>query len=321
MKTFILAGITAIIIAAVAVPAISYPEGKITIKVTDEKSEAIQGADVGIGFSVQSNRYFGNEEVEVRGISDPDGQFIGQARGDKSLGFTIKKSGYYQTTGKFDFDEIKADRWQPWNPTLAVVLKQIGKPAPMYIRKARLEVPVVDEPIGFDLEASDWVSPHGKGTVKDFIFTLTRKWVDKTNFDVRLALSFSNPGDGIQNIEIPKNYGSELKLPRTAPEEGYQAQLSTSIGRVPGRKIQNQANDRRNHIYRVRTVLGEQGQIRSALYGKIHGDFRLDPIRSKTGVVAFTYYLNPTSLDRNLESDPKRNLFTILEPSEKVNEP
>lgn len=35
----------------------------------------------------------------------------------------------------------------------------------------------------------------------------------------------------------------------------------------------------------------------------------------------FTYYLNPTPNDRNIEFDPKRNLFTNLSSSEEVRDP
>ena len=35
----------------------------------------------------------------------------------------------------------------------------------------------------------------------------------------------------------------------------------------------------------------------------------------------FTYYLNPAPNDRNLEFDPKRNLFTNLSPREVVSAP
>jgi hypothetical protein len=37
--------------------------------------------------------------------------------------------------------------------------------------------------------------------------------------------------------------------------------------------------------------------------------------------VGFTYYLNPMPNDRNVEFDPKRNLFTNLKPEEQVAAP
>jgi hypothetical protein len=60
----------------------------------------------------------------------------------------------------------------------------------------------------------------------------------------------------------------------------------------------------------VRTVLDEQGNVKSALYGKIYGDF-----------MHFSYYLNPTPNSRNVEFDPKRNLSKNLSNMEGVSEP
>lgn len=47
----------------------------------------------------------------------------------------------------------------------------------------------------------------------------------------------------------------------------------------------------------------------------------MDPINSKTMIVLFTYYLNPTPNDRNLEFDPKRNLLQGLKATERVESP
>jgi hypothetical protein len=51
-------------------------------------------------------------------------------------------------------------------------------------------------------------------------------------------------------------------------------------------------------------------QALSANYGKIYGAF-----------MNFTYYLNPTRNDRNVQFDPKRNLFTNLKDDERVTAP
>jgi hypothetical protein len=55
-------------------------------------------------------------------------------------------------------------------------------------------------------------------------------------------------------------------------------------------------------------------------YGKIHGPIRFW-IEPPEATLSMTYYLNPTPNDRNLEFDPKKNLFTDLKPDERVYEP
>ena len=66
----------------------------------------------------------------------------------------------------------------------------------------------------------------------------------------------------------------------------------------------------RNYFFRVRTAKDHEGNIVSAHYGKIYGDF-----------MQFTYYLNPTPNDRNIEFDPKQNLLGGLQSFEQVSAP
>jgi hypothetical protein len=65
----------------------------------------------------------------------------------------------------------------------------------------------------------------------------------------------------------------------------------------------------------------QDGKIVSAHYGKIKGGFDPNPIDSKTCEVTLNYYLNPTSLDRNMEFDLKQNLFKNLPWKEDVRDP
>jgi hypothetical protein len=126
MRALIVAG-TAVALIAGTVIVISYPEGRITIKVVNDNSEPVEAADVAIGFAVMSKTYFGNEETVIRGLSGANGEFTGSAKGDSNLGFTIRKAGYYETTGKYNFKEAAADKWQPGNPTIIAILKKAEK--------------------------------------------------------------------------------------------------------------------------------------------------------------------------------------------------
>ncbi len=60
----------------------------------------------------------------------------------------------------------------------------------------------------------------------------------------------------------------------------------------------------------MRSALDQQGNVVSAHYGKIYGDF-----------MQFTYYLNPTPNDRNIEYDPKQNLLGGIQSFEQVSQP
>jgi hypothetical protein len=190
-------------------------------------------------------------------------------------------------------------RWQPWNPTNTVGLKKIKNPVPMYVKGLNLGVPEFEKPLGFDLEKGDWVSPYGKGVVPDFIFYAKNDQRGLRDFDYSLVLTFPNEKDGIQTFEEPALYGgSKFKSAYEAPVENYLPEWKQFRSRRPEAGETNNIDQNRKYYFRVRTVLDKDGNIVSALYGKIYGDF-----------LQFTYYLNPTPNDRNVEFDPAKNLF------------
>ena len=64
-----------------------------------------------------------------------------------------------------------ANKWQPWNPTVDIVLKQVIKPISMYAKRINKQPPANAKPVGYDLMVGDWVAPHGKGENTDISFT------------------------------------------------------------------------------------------------------------------------------------------------------
>jgi hypothetical protein len=83
-----------------------------------------------------------------------------------------------------------------------------------------------------------------------------------------------------------------------------------TMSRHPGQGTKEDFDENRNYFFRVRTMLDDKGNVKSALYGKIYGDF-----------MQFSYYLNPTPNSRNVEFDPKQNLMKNLKPLEGVEAP
>jgi len=298
------------------------PLAKITAKVVGEDRLPINNAKVSIGFIVGQppGQGPGTRELMHEGVTDTNGVFSATDECGSSAGLGANKDGFYRTYGSdVLFKEAKNGRWEPWNPTIELVLKAIVNPIPMYARRVdTATIPVMGKPIGFDLVESDWVTPYGKGKVADFVLTLEKQYtsVDQP-FNVTLTVRFSHEDDGIQSVFAPINVGSELRLPRTAPEEGYQSELVKSTSRqAANAMIQRDFRDDQNYFFRVRTVK-KDNKIVSAYYGKIDRDIEFwgnEKLR-------FTYYLNPTPNDRNMEFDPKRNLLTGLKDRETVTNP
>ncbi len=266
-----------------------------TVKVIGEDGNPIVGADVACQYTVPTKPNSSDQTYgEVKGVTDTNGVFSASHTDNSwDLGIVANKSGYYATHigHPFYFDDKRR------NPSFTLMLKQIGKPIAMYAKSVNLGVPIFNRPVGFDLEAGDWVAPNGKGATTDFLFTVTNSTI---------VVSFPNNGDGVQEFDEPAllqnaTMGqSDLRSSHEAPAEGYQSQF-----------VQTNGPDlNRNYYFRVRTVLDENGKVKSALYGKIYGDF-----------MQFRYYLNPTPNDRNIEFDGKNNLLGGLQSFERVSAP
>lgn len=276
------------------------PDWNATITVLDETGKAVSDANVKVIFSSITPR--GQRvSTNISGKSDSEGVFRASSSytGAPAMLFRAEKSGYYDTLKPYDLgDYYSVGRW---NPQLNLVLKRVLNPIPLYAKMVSLEVPAFEKQLGFDLMIGDWVAPYGKGVSGDILF-LSHYYnkQSKEDFDHQLVVSFSNPGDGVQPlVSVAEQAGSELRSPHEAPESGYEAKVVRMTSDHPGQTLVFDYDPNRAYFFRVRTVLNGKGEVKSALYGKIYGDFN-----------SFYYYLNPTPNDRNIEFNPKQNLFS-----------
>ena len=262
-----------------------------------------------------------DKERLVEKYTGTNGYAIFEGETSGGLTYRVQKDGYYLSDGKYtewqekwmppDSPNIKKGRWQPWNPTFDVVLKEIKNPVAMYVKTFRVMIPVENTAIGFDLEKGDWVAPYGAGVNKDFLFTLSRRIENQDDFENKLSLTFPKKGDGVQEVMAsPVSQGS-LRLPYEASLNGYQSNWIRQLQyKLPqGFSFDPKQSDDRNYFFRVRTVLDKDGNVVSALYGKIHGEIDFAGYIAEKSTLMFTYYLNPTPNDRNVEFDPDKNLF------------
>ena len=182
----------------------------------------------------------------------------------------------------------------------------------MYAKKAiNLKLPEFGKPIGYDLMVGDWVAPYGKGGSSDII--LKKDYYEKASNDYysKVTVSFPKTGDGIQLFTPSEaEIGSSFCSTHEAPADGYQPELTRETSASPGQPSKVEYDASRVYFFRVRTALDHNGNVVSAHYGKIYGDF-----------MTITYYLNPTPSDRNIEFDPKQNLLGGIESFEQVSAP
>lgn len=284
------------------------PEWKVTLKVIDEAGQPLADANADVE-SIKPGT--SGEAVKYDGKTDTNGFFTATGRSWGRLYFNVNKNDYYLAGKTYDIGTTDKPHYEPWNPTITLLLIKIGNPIPMYAKRLNTHVPDLDKPVGFDLEAGDWVAPYGIGANADILFTGHFDKRADGESDFTLTVNFPKVGDGIQEFKVPEaDKGSGLRSPHEAPTNGYQSQWVQTDNRKPGKPVETNRDPNRNYFFRVRTELDDKGNVKSALYGKIYGDF-----------MEFSYYLNPTPNDRNLEFNPKQNLSKDLKLLEGVNAP
>ena len=289
-----------------------------TLTVVDENQQPVAGAQVWVAYDDPKEGQpidpLIKNDWAVGGLTDTNGIFMA-AHFDRAvlLGFHAQKAGYYPYFAQYNLGFNTESTSARWNPSATLVLKRVIKPVPMYAKSVNLGMPVFDKPAGFDLKAGDWVAPYGKGSGADIVFTAHLEQRTGNDSDYKLVVSFPNPGDGIQEFLtpiLPSGEGSLLRSHHSAPMDGYQAEWIQTSVRKPGQPAVGNRDRNRNFFLRVQTTLDEAGHIKSAMYGKIYGDF-----------LQFSYFLNPTANDRNVEFDPAHNLMINLESFEQVRAP
>ena len=217
--------------------------------------------------------------------------------------------------------------WQPDNLVVTLRLDRVENPIPLFVKQifSRASDSVSSNyfDIGkgkmqFDMVKGSFLPPIGKGEYADICFTrLDREDLGiGTNFNGRTALAYRDCmvvkflGEGNGLIEIPSKKTAGIKI-RTAPLGGYKTDYLVTKGKDKSVKRFSSSNPDRNFAFRIRTKSDKNGKVVLAYYGKIYGDIEIKkPYTVEVSVAApsFLYYLNPTSLDRNLEWDMKNNL-------------
>ena len=299
------------------------PLQKATIEVTDQDGKPVKDALVEMGFwGGPSGTEFGsrtcakNKTTTETGIVAIEG---GNSVGDS--GIRASKDGYYKASTKYIANRVVNRRWEPWNPTVKLQLKEIRKPIPMYAFTTRdsgvriwafpfpREFPV--GPVGFDLMAHDWVEPNGKGKVVDVMLErLEPKVPEGGNV---LIMRFVKPSDGIIGPYVNDGKNT-LKSTHEAPVGSYKTEVR--FDNLDRRQVVSPGEvdvTERWFAFRIRTVVDADGKVVSTHYGKIYGYPEVFRTPKASSLTRLCYYINPTPNSRNLEWDQKTNLFTDLD--------
>ena len=228
--------------------------------------------------------------------------------------------------------------WQPDNLVVTLRLDRVEKPIPLFVKRVELTnfrkgiggFDGTNSVVRFDLMKGDWLAPYGKGETADLEFKTileikgkerkfryaSRKVEDVLFYELATDISPCSTNDAISKVQIKEDAGLKIRM---VNDDFSSRQIVRSQGKrkIIRPKFPNEwnceyySNYNKSQCYkfRVRSCYDEKGNLKEAYYGKIYGDFEIqgDEKRGITSI-SFLYYLNPTSLDRNLEWDMKNNL-------------
>ncbi|MCX6984755.1 MAG: hypothetical protein NT118_08405 [Lentisphaerae bacterium] len=317
-------------------------EAKTTAKVIDESRNPINDVNIKFGYEHLKtlNPWDGRTTTKIEGKTESGGIFTASSNGLPRIAITATKDGYYRSYKEYEFKNSENGKWQPWNPNVDIVLRKIVNPVPMYMKDlSYFLIPIVNEPIGYDLLVGDWVKPYGKGNIDDITVLFNLDCDEKASdpkhnpvpphhykkYKYQMEIRTNHNGDGFCPISessiIPE---SGLKFPYEAPENGY---LKNIVFKVDSENEINTQEPNGDYFYiRIRTELDGNGNVIKGMYGKFlftNGINKCSMSR-KDGVtkgdISFTYYINP-DYTRNIEFDSKRNLFKRLAAPESVHSP
>ena len=300
------------------------PVAKITLHVVNQDGQPVSDTEIEAGFFIDDGNM-----PQFKKWPDKNGYVSFESPVLTDAGFSNTRYAswrnpdvvdkYYTTSIHYNFtnynESVKTGKWQPWNPTIEMVLKEKKKPIPMYAtdRQNEKQIPLRNKWCGFDMEKNDWVAPHGSGNYADIeVFIRWDGKIADQYTGAWLTIRFPDPEAGFYPFQLDA-YSSFLSPYHAITNEQYQKELN-----FPGRSVQrNDVKDKKRfrsdigYVFRTRTRVNSEGKVICARYGKMYPPhvemFYL--WRGGKSFIFLPYYLNPTENDTNLESDPEKNLF------------
>jgi hypothetical protein len=313
---------------------------EVVLSMRDTEGRAIAQAEAEIYFLVTGR------DLPVRAVTDARGQVRAEGRSIFGFHLIAQKPGYYSADWRIQSAVERLER--------TIILPEKRNPIPLFAREVGRwtstegNLPAENEWLGYDFEAADWVAPHGKGRTTDIRFRYRHEfqgyrfetpaqleeeirinkeisardrieWTEQRfkllygRWSGELEISFPGEKEGV--IEVVDQFlaYSQLKMPHEAPVEGYGPAPKYTLNNFSPSGLRTNVG----FFLRTRVKLDERGNIVSAHYAKVIGDFGF----SAVGRLLFTYYFNPTPNDRNLELDPARNLFPNAPPGAYIRDP
>lgn len=300
----------------------------------------IKGVDV-VGWFSNSNGWKAwtesAPEYEDRKTTDENG--LCHLKGETNNGRTganihYPPKGYYPNSFfvRHQFTQkplLPLMNWRPTDLVITAALCKIEHPIPLFVKSATflpgaVEIARNGEKVMYDLIKGDCLPPFGKGEVADVEFAVLQQGVMEAGKNVfytqerrKNIVRMSFVGDVDNGLVMTRPREDAYLKVRSAPIDGYAKDFLFSEWYAYNLEKKEGHDQGRCFSFRIRVKRNLQGEIESALYGKIYGDVRFlyqaddyapDRWSRKVDGLSFLYYLNLNPNDRNLEWNMKNNL-------------
>lgn len=239
---------------------------------------------------------------------DSDTNGLLTVMGKCSVSFTafFTKGGFYMSRQEPCLDQdgsgaaIVDGKWQPYGETRTVVLKRIKNPIRLRDPDARCrhKYPEPGKWTGFDLEVCDWVPPLGNGIHSDMQVRYTHELRPDGHFKA-LDVSFASSPYAGACLMTRDTYSEMDSVYEASTNAEYASVLRYEFERTAkGNHMISELGKDQYLIFRTRTKVDGDGNLVSAHYGRIMGDWQYV---EKGGMSFGPVFFNSTPNDTNLE--------------------
>ena len=174
---------------------------KVTVKVCDSEEKPVTNVTVVFCFAIHNRR----EPNTVVARTDADGMATGEANANEIVTIHLDKEGHYWSFVEYGLwgpgKGYQTGRWEPWNPTVEVVLREKKRPQRNYRRGSETAYHLTREGLyGFDLLANKVVEPGSKDGHADFYF------VKPASYYIRMFWDLDSDGEwdtGLYDTHTP----------------------------------------------------------------------------------------------------------------------
>ena len=277
-----------------------------------------------------------------RGLTNANGDISFEGDSDENhitYSLKIEDGNFYPITRKqLLFDHVSgaiSKRWEPYDSVVTVALQRIEHPIPLFVKHVELRdnkngigcFDGTNSVLRFDLMKGEWLPPYGNGEVADLPIDskltitdrerkfryATKKVEDVLFYELSNTIDFGGQDDFVRQFDAGKMAGIKIRE-ATDFNPGNRVVKAMGMRKIIAKnknwhcEYYSDKNADRCYTFRIRSRRNEKGELVEAYYGKIYGDFEFEGDDKKGLIgVKFLYYLNPTSLARNLEWDMKHN--------------